>query len=157
MAAWCSSSCISLQNHIYSSPICNETPIQNFVGCSRNGYMKKLQRFQPTKCLSFVAVDEAERKREILMKRNVLSETENGDVEESNSAKEKQFVQWFREAWPYFFAHSQGTFVDISLLHHLGIRLVLVPGTHVLIDELLADRGSKPKLLANTESPILIL
>ncbi|XP_023757955.1 probable amino-acid acetyltransferase NAGS2, chloroplastic [Lactuca sativa] len=77
--------------------------------------------------------------------------------------KKDEFVEMMREAWPYFEAHGGRTFVvvlcaeiiesnnlggileDISLLHGLGIKFVLVPGTHELIDKLLAEKGCKPK------------
>ncbi|ONM59147.1 putative amino-acid acetyltransferase NAGS1 chloroplastic [Zea mays] len=75
----------------------------------------------------------------------------------------EDFVGFFREAWPYIRGHRGSTFVvvissevvcgphfyrvlqDISLLHGLGIKFVLVPGTHIQIDKLLSERGKKAK------------
>ncbi|GFP78893.1 probable amino-acid acetyltransferase nags2 chloroplastic [Phtheirospermum japonicum] len=98
---------------------------------------------------------------------NVLGETDSAGIEASNAVKDELFVRFFREAWPYFLAHRGSTFVvlisaeiidspnldhilmDISLLHGLGIKFVLVPGTHVQIDGLLAESGSEPKYVGS--------
>ncbi|KAK3002505.1 hypothetical protein RJ639_021491 [Escallonia herrerae] len=114
--------------------------------------------------------------RKVAARCSVWGDAESGEIEASNAFKEEMFVHFFREAWPYFLAHRGSTFVilisaeivdsphldpilmarsslyshiyDISLLHGLGIKFVLVPGTHVQIDRLLSERGKTCLLVA---------
>ncbi len=78
-----------------------------------------------------------------------------------------QFVEWFRQVSPYIHAHHERTFVisfagdalgspsfqnlinDIALLSSLEIRLVLVCGTRLQIDQQLAIRNLPTKYADN--------
>ncbi|XP_072985568.1 probable amino-acid acetyltransferase NAGS1, chloroplastic [Typha latifolia] len=105
-----------------------------------------------------------------ILRRRPLSIRCSFDVDSDNGVssgypdrENDQFVGWFRQAWPYIRGHRGSAFLlvisgeivdspyldsilqDISLLHGLGIKFVIVPGTHVQIDKILAERGSKGK------------
>ncbi|KAF2295577.1 hypothetical protein GH714_033228 [Hevea brasiliensis] len=130
MAASYSTRCITLQNLAELSP-CPFSRRHRFILEDSKGTVELRPQSRPPKPFALVYNQGGKGNS---VKRNVFNESETGaTVEEEtyNSVEDGQFVRWFRE--------------DIAFLHHLGIRFVLVPGTHVQIDNLLAERGHEPK------------
>ncbi|KAJ8439717.1 hypothetical protein Cgig2_009541 [Carnegiea gigantea] len=149
MATSCLTSQIWLQNYPSKSAPTNSDDTQIKPRFWSSNPTNTASSFQTIKPISVSVNDRSScGDHEKSVKCQVFNETDWGvDGEERESGgfgvKDEQFVRWFREAWPYFTAHRDGTFVDVSLLHGLGIKFVIVPGTHVHIDKLLAERGSK--------------
>ncbi|KAF7828613.1 putative amino-acid acetyltransferase NAGS2, chloroplastic isoform X1 [Senna tora] len=171
MAASVSSYCISFRK----PPTSSDFHVHNELSYpSRHFYRQLNVKFRSLKPLVLATDADSKRDKKISTKCSLFSDEIGGSVEEGSysSVGDKQFVRWFREAWPYLWAYRGGTFVviisgeivaspfldlilkaslsfvlkfDIAFLHHLGIRFVLVPGTHVQIDKLLTERGSQPK------------
>lgn len=165
MAASSPSSCFtSLQNHQHPQFYCHRARL----GTPRiwNVFSGKLSRFPSLSISSPEGGLINSRRKRNLIKCNVLEEESSG-CSSINAIKDELFVGFFREAWPYFLAHRGSTFVvlisaeiidgphldhtlmDISLLHGLGIKFVLVPGTHVQIDKLLIERGREAKYVGS--------
>ncbi|KAL8143214.1 hypothetical protein V2J09_016246 [Rumex salicifolius] len=174
---------LTIHNRLQSS-----FPALDRVGSHRRFYLKPAFQANKPPSLTLSHLNTVA-EQDNPVKCSVFNDSER-ELADGNSVKEEQFVGWFREAWPYFRAHTGGTFVvvisaeivlklfaisiccqsaiadgtalgfqleterlieypidfqDISLLHGLGIRFVIVPGTHKQIDKLLAERGGKPK------------
>ncbi|CAM6096345.1 unnamed protein product [Calypogeia fissa] len=131
---------------------CNEIQRPSFSSLGLLGW-KKFEQHHTLNCVGSVS---SSGRQKIHQEEEVLVKDEQ--------LLAAQFVHWFREGSPYIQGHRSSTFVivlpgevtvdskkmdgilqDILLLHGLGVNLVIIPGTHIQIDQLLRERGHKPQ------------